>query len=211
MADPIRTEAAHDEVEALLPWYATGQIDPADRAVVESHLPSCASCRRQLQEEHLLIDEFQSLTPEIDTGWARLRAQIEPRPVPRPSFGRLVDDIWNLLSRPGVAALATAQIAFVIVAGAVLLSIGRPGPAYQALGASEAPRTANVIVIFRPDATEEDIRGALKTSGASLVGGPTAADAYLLNVPPTRRASALASLQSDENVQMAEPIDGPAR
>ena len=53
---------------------------------------------------------------------------------------------------------------------APLLSINRPGPAYQAVGAPDAPRTANLIVIFRPDATEEDIRDALRASGASLAG-----------------------------------------
>ena len=40
------------------------------------------------------------------------------------------------------------------------------------------------------------------------MGGPTAADAYLLRVPATQRQLALARLQSDDQVQMAEPIDG---
>jgi hypothetical protein len=40
-----------------------------------------------------------------------------------------------------------------------------------------------------------------------MVGGPTPADAYLLRVPPQRRAAALASLQADDDVQMAQPID----
>ena len=56
--------------------------------------------------------------------------------------------------------------------------------------------------------TEEEIRGLLNASGASLVGGPTSADAYLLSVPATQRTSALHKLQSDDQVQMAEPIDG---
>ena len=30
----------HVEVEKLLPWYVTGQIDPVDRAKVEGHLAS---------------------------------------------------------------------------------------------------------------------------------------------------------------------------
>ena len=211
MTTPVQTDDVHEEAEVLLPWYATGQIDPSDRERVEAHLSSCARCQRQLNTERLLIEEFRSLTPEIDTGWARLREQIEPQAFDRPEPSRAFADIWNVLSRPAVAMLAAAQIAFLFIGGAILLSINRPGPAYQALGAPDAPRTANVIVIFRPDATEEDIRDALRASGASLVGGPTAADAYLINVPPNQRASALVRLQSDDDVEMAQPIDGAAR
>jgi hypothetical protein len=211
MTTPVQPEDAHEEAEVLLPWYATGQIDPADRERVEAHLSSCARCRRQLNAERLLIEEIRSLTPEIDTGWARLREQIEPQALGRPQVGHTFADVWNILSRPAVAMLAAAQIAFLFIAGAILLSVNRPGPTYQALGAPDAPRTANVIVIFRPDATEEDIRDALRASGASLVGGPTAADAYLINVPPNQRATALANLQSDDDVEMAQPIDGAAR
>ena len=45
-------------------------------------------------------------------------------------------------------------------------------------------------------------------AGASIVDGPTTADAYLLHVAPQQRHRALAKLQSDDNVQMAQPIDG---
>ena len=30
----------HREAEDLLPWYATGQLDAADRAFIDSHLDS---------------------------------------------------------------------------------------------------------------------------------------------------------------------------
>ncbi len=208
MANAIRPESAHGEAEELLPWYATGQLNSTDRALVESHLSVCDSCQRELKSERLLVEEFRSLTPEIDTSWAQLRAAIEQQRTPRFRFRRSLKGFWIVLSRPAVAALVAAQLAFAIIAGATLLSLNRPGPPYRALGAPDAPRTANVLVIFRPDATEEDIRDALRASEASLVGGPTAADAYLINVPQDRRAASLAKLQSDEDVQMAEPIDG---
>jgi anti-sigma factor RsiW len=209
MAGPTLSDNAHDEAEALLPWYATGRLDPSDRALVEAHLSSCPNCQRQLKTERLLIDEFRSLSPEIDTGWSRLRAQIEPEQQKRATFSPVFGEIWDVFRRPAVAALAAAQIAFVIIAGAVLLSLNRP--AYQALGSADTPQAANVLVIFQADATEEDVREALRASGASIVGGPTAADAYLLHVPANRRADALARLQSDDNVQLAQPIDGAAQ
>jgi hypothetical protein len=101
--------------------------------------------------------------------------------------------------------LAAAQLGFLVIGGAILLSLSRP--VYHALGSPTTAPSANMIVIFRADATVGDIRDALRASGASIVGGPTSADAYLLRVPLNRRQQALARLQSDDDVQMAEPID----
>jgi hypothetical protein len=214
MADPNLTErSAHDEAEELLPWYATGQLDEADRALVDAHLSSCAYCRHQLALERRLIDEFQAMSPEVESGWERLRSRIAApaaAPLPpvrrRPAAPNIIEQLWATLSRPAVATLAVAQLAFVILAGSVLLSLSRPS--YRALGSAPPPASANMIVMFRSDATIEDVRKSLSSAGASIVDGPTSADAYLLHVAPQRRQAALATLQSDANVQMAEPIDG---
>ena len=46
MPNSLRPEDAHEEAEVLLPWYATGQLEPDERALVENHLKSCAECKR---------------------------------------------------------------------------------------------------------------------------------------------------------------------
>ena len=196
----------HDRAEELLPWYATGQLDAADRARVECHLLSCGDCREQLAVERRLIDEFQAMAPEVESGWVRLRGRIDT-PVqvaraPKQPFAEL----WAFLTRPAVAAIAVAQLAFVVIAGGALLSLSRP--AYHVLGSAPVPADANVIVIFDADTTEGEMRGALGAAGASIVGGPTSADAYLLHVAPVGRQNSLARLQADANVQLAQPIDG---
>jgi anti-sigma factor RsiW len=198
----------HDSAEALLPWYATGQLDAADRALVDNHLASCARCQRQLAAERAMIQQFQSLTPEIDSGWAQLRGRIVAQPRNRPGISATLTEFWEMLKRPAVAALATAQVAFVAI-GAMILQWSSQ-PAYVALGSTPIAGSANVIVMFRPEAREAGLRGALQSSGASLVGGPTEADAYLLHVPANARPAALAKLQKDSNVTLAQPIDGPA-
>ena len=174
----------HDQAEELLPWYATGQLDAADRALVETHLASCARCQRQLANEQILIDQFQAMSPEIDSGWAQLRGQIEARPA-RASVRETLAEFWDLLKRPVVAAIATAQVAF--VAAAALLFQWVSQPTYVALSSGQAAASANVIVMFTPEAREADLRGAIASSGGTLVGGPTEADAYLLHVPGTGR------------------------
>lgn len=216
MSDAIHPENAHKEAEELLPWYATGQLDREDHALVEAHLSSCAHCRRQLALELHMVEEFASLTPETDAGWERLRRRIEAQPYPQPCSQRRetwwdkaaldAASLWQGFRRPPVAAFAFAQLAFVVVAGAVLLFLSQPS--YHALGSAPPAKSANLIAMFRGDTTETEFRALLRDNGAALVGGPTPTDAYLLRVPERSRGAVLAKLRSDRHVLMAQPIDG---
>lgn len=207
MPDQIHSEInPHKEAEELLPWYATGQLAADERSIVEQHLSACAHCRRQLAFDRRMIDEFAALTPEVDNGWERLRGRLEPQAGWRAKAVREAAAAWRTLPRPSVAALALAQLLFVVVAGSVLLSLSRPD--YRALASAPAPQSANAIIMFRPTTTESQMRRLLQGSGASLVGGPTAADAYLLRVAPRSRQAILQRLRADNHVLLAQPIDG---
>ena len=219
MPSPIQTEIQpHHDAEELLPWYVTGKLEGDDLAFIEDHLSSCAHCRRQLAFERRMVEEFVGLTPEIDTGWARLKERLKaPAETPSPErvavrqgwWNGIANDaaaFWKTLTRPAVAALATAQLAFVGIAGTILFSLSQP--AYQALGSAPPPQSANVIAMFRADTTESQMRDLLRANGATLVGGPTSADAFLLRVAPATRGQAVAKLRSDRHVLMAQPIDG---
>ena len=204
MADTL-----HDQAEELLPWYATGQLDAADRASFEHHLASCARCQRTLGLEPVLIGQVRSFSPDVDSGWARLRNRIEARSDRRSRIARAAREIWDFVRRPAVAAVATAQLAFVAVGAWLAQPLAQP--AYVGLGAAPTTAAATALVLFRPEARETELRAALQASGASLVGGPTEADAYMLHVAPNSRAAALARLRTDRNVTLAQPIDGPAQ
>jgi len=197
---------SHQEAEELLPWYATGRLEEADRIKVEAHLSSCARCRDELTFERRVIHDVRGSVPEVDAGWTRLSSRIEAdRAAPR-YIPHAAGSAWKFFRQPAVATLAAAQVGFIVLGAGILVSLSRP--TYHALGSPPTTPSANVIVIFRADATVGDIRDTLRASGASMVGGPTSADAYLLRVPLTRRQQALAQLRSDDDVQMAEPIDG---
>jgi hypothetical protein len=215
MPEPTQSDTApHHAAEELLPWYATGQLEGDDLALVEEHVSSCAHCRRQLAFERRMVDEFAGLTPEIDSGWARLRERLEtpqrhalPQPVRvRQRWRESATSVWQSFNRPAVAALAFAQLGFLIIAASVLFSLSQPS--YRALGSAPAPQSANVLAMFRADTTESQMRQLLHGAGASLVGGPTDSDAYLLSVPARSRAAALQRLRSDRHVLIAQPIDG---
>jgi anti-sigma factor RsiW len=212
MTDPIIPGEPHDQAEELLPWYATGQLDELDRTRVKRHLSECAQCREQVAAERRLVHELRSFSPEVESGWARVRARIAvpaehaKRGGPSRSIGRSSGEFWASFRRPIVRRVAVAQVAFASVAAGFLLWLSHP--AYHALGSAPPPASANLIVMFRVDATEQDMRDALRTANASIVSGPTAAGAYLVHVPAPQRRAAATRLQSDHVVQLAQPIDG---
>lgn len=205
MSDPINLIEPHHEAEELLAWYATGQLEGEELAFVEQHVSSCAHCRRQLAFDRRMVDEFAALTPDIDSGWARVRRRIAPRERWWDKAARDVPAVWRAFNRPAVAAFAVAQIGFVVVVGAILLPLTQPS--YRTLNSAPPPQSANVIAVFRADTTQVQLNSLLRANGASLVGGPTPTDAYLLRVPASGRQAALARLRGDRHVLMAEPVD----
>ena len=99
------------------------------------------------------------------------------------------------------------QLCLLVVMGMALWRAEVPAR-YHALGSTVSGMDANVVVIFRPEVSERDMRQILRSSGARLVGGPTVSDAYLLRVAPTTRAAVVARLRQEREVVLAEPIDG---
>ena len=159
-----------------------------------------------------MVDEFAQLTPEVDCGWARLKRRIETARESAPRRGvwdklrGRAAEVWQGLSRPAIASLVAAQLLFVVLTAAVLLSLSRPD--YRALSSAPPAQAANAVAMFRADTTELQMRELLQANRASVVDGPTAADAYLLRVPSPSRAAVLERLRADPHVLMAQPIDG---
>ena len=99
-----------------------------------------------------------------------------------------------------------------VAAIGVLLPLTQP-PRYHALSApapAAAPR-GDVIVASVREAQAQDLSRALRDSGARLVDGPTAADAYVLAAPAGRARAVLAKLRANDDIVMAEPIDPAPR
>ncbi len=206
----------HQQAQTLLPWYVNGTLEPDEVAAVEAHLAECPECRADLEQERTLGREVASLSLDVDHGWAALRDRLEPQPT-KPMFAPLRRPA-AFLRRPvpmGWAITAQAACLALAVIGVVSFVIPRirtDSDAHYRTLSSATPATAgNVVVMFKPSASEQALRQALRQAGARLVDGPTTADAYVLHVEPGRRAEALSRLRANGDVQLAEPIDGEPR
>ena len=194
----------HWELQRLLPWYVTDRLDPAEHARVEAHLAGCEECQEEVRFERTLAQSVKNLPLDAEVGWRRLarRLKAEPqrRALPLASGG---------LPRAGAMWGGWAVAACALIAVGVMVVPRQSGPAaaYHALGAPHSVTPGNLVVIFRPDTPERIIRTTLTTVGARIVDGPTAADAYVLQVPAVQRAQALAQLRSRNTIVLAEPVD----
>ena len=205
----------HQETQALLPWYVTGQLDASDQAQVEAHLGHCPECQAELRIERGLQREIAALSLDAEHSWAQLRSRLETRP-PRArraagvggwlrAAGRRAGRQWRS-GAPGLRWAVAAQFLLILGLGVLVLQTPRPAR-YQALGAAPVAAAGNAVVIFRPDARERDLRRALEASHARVVDGPTSADAFVIHIPPAERAAALARLRRRGDIELAEPVD----
>jgi anti-sigma factor RsiW len=199
----------HRDIQALLPWFVTGELEALERDRVQTHVEHCAECRAELASESLLAREMAQLpaafaAAEVEHGWKVLSRSLEgERPAPAHTSGWFS---W-LKSGPWLPWAVAAQFCLLMLMGAVLWWDGSPR-IYHALGSAAPAADANVVVIFRPETPEHELRNLLKSSGARLVGGPTASDAYLLHVTPAARAAVVARLRQEREIVLVEPIDG---
>jgi anti-sigma factor RsiW len=202
----------HKETQTLLPWYANGSLEPAEAAAVEAHLAECAECRADLKLEHVLSASIADLPADTAQGWETLRARVESEAAQRPVVRKLPANTFLRRPVPMGWVIAAQAACLVVVVGAGGLAL-KPSvrPQYQALGAAPAAQAGNLVVVFRPTTSEQDLRGLLIRSGARLVDGPTASDAYVLHVAPAERNEILTRFRSNSHIVLAEPIDGAAR
>jgi hypothetical protein len=195
-------DGPHRSVELLIPWYASGQIDSADAALIDEHLADCLDCRILLEQERRLKAAVSGLPVNAHLGWEKLQRRLAPHRPLQPSRHRSFSLNWPV----AITAFASVQLA-VLTSALLLFRPAAPPASYRALAAPTGPAPGNLIVLFRPETTEQEFRQALSQTGARLVGGPTDAGAYMLFVNPVQRSAALEALRAHSSVLIAQPID----
>jgi hypothetical protein len=205
--------AAHREAQDLLPWLANGSLAGDELARVEAHLGRCAQCRADLDTLYTLRDGADAPLPELDAeaALARLLPQLETPAVPASAPLPAVPGWRARLAANDARWLRVAmglQFCAIAVLGALLLrpggESGAPPDVYRVLGA-DAGTGSMLVVAFRPDTPERELRRIVLASGARIVGGPTVTGAWMLGSSDAAEAVA-ARLRSQQAVTLAEPL-----
>jgi anti-sigma factor RsiW len=203
----------HRRAQEALPWYVTDQLDTAERAEIDEHLVTCAACRRDLEVERDLAAHIVALPMSADAGWEVVRRRIHGRNKVT-SRQPLFSAVRDLLFRPTrMGWVLAGQVLAIVAVGSAYMGLPRQSTAeYHALSAAPAPRAGNVVAMFRPEVSEQQLRSVLLAHHASIVDGPNASGAYILTVPDSERAKTLTEFQQSKDLVLAQPIDSvPAR
>ena len=200
------TGDAHEAVQLLLPWFASGRLDPEEAARVRSHLDACAICAREQAGMERIASVYDRDRLDTDHGWAALLPRLDspPRSAVTLPFARRL----RVVAAP---LLLAAGLAIGVIAAPDRTVPGDSGSApgaYRGLGSTSVP--GNALLLLAPGASEADLHAALRASGARVVDGPTGAGAWVLSVPADRFEQRLAVLQSSRNVRLAHPLAGAA-
>jgi len=196
--------AEHRSAQDLLPWFVNGTLGAAEASSVARHLAGCERCQKDAAEQAQLraAASATQVAGDVDRDWAVLRSRIEafPRP-PTLKPEAATAHPW----RRWLPLTLAVQAVFVVAL--LLVVIGAPlrDERYRALGAAPAAFEANAVAVFRSDATNRQMREALHAVGATIVGGPTVTDAYLLRVG-NATPEVLARLKAQPGVVSAEAL-----
>jgi hypothetical protein len=115
-------------------------------------------------------------------------------------------------ARPAVRRTLAAQFALILVlAGALSIVIATSGPApalYRTLGDTPiaTPGRPAIVVVFKGEHAEQEIRRLLLSLNARVVDGPSSVGAYRLELREGGQQEALALLRADPAVAFAEPM-----
>ena len=199
----------HDAVQQLLPWHVNGTLAAGEAARVEAHLAGCDECRADLACERELAREVALLPLAVDEGWQAMALRLPPQRAG--GAGRH----FPLFSRAGpVGWAAGGALAASIVLALAVVGLQRP-PAptrtFHTLGSQAGSASGQVVVLFTPDTTAQQMRTILAGQGARLVDGPTAAGAYVLRIEGRSAADAVKALRQTREVVLAEPIESDGR
>ena len=192
----------HGFVQLLLPWFDGGRLDADESARVAAHLIGCPRCQADLAWHRKLREALPPApaTGDADHGWAALRGRLDPvvarKPLRPPRRGAAPWWRW---------VLALQSTVIVGLAALVVMMVPRDDR-YRALGSPGHANEASIVVVFRPEASELQIRQALRDSDARFVDGPTVTGAYLLAAEPARHASAVEHLRQQAAVLRVESL-----
>lgn len=209
-----RSEARHRRVFELLPWFANGTLEPAERRGVEEHLAACRECTEELARCRELAEAVRAATvPAPAPHPVQLRgllARIDQLPARPPGWRAR---LRRLPTRGRLGALVLLQSAAVLILllGPHVRTPASLDPAPYRTLSSATPAVAgpSLRVVFAEGATLGEIRVLLGELTGEITAGPSRHGVCTVRLGPgVEPETALARLRSSSAVVFAEPAAG---
>jgi hypothetical protein len=207
---------AHREAQDALPWLANGTLAGTELERVQAHVHGCAACRADLAQLHTLRAAKPAQEPDwdVDGALARLLPQLDaPDSLPVQAATLPVQRNWRAWlaanDRSWLRVAVAMQCCAIAVLAGLLLRPGAPAADYRVLGASPGAQTG-MLVMFKPDTPERELRRIVIDSGAHIVGGPTVTGAWMLGTDGAP-AQVVARLRTEPAVTLAESLGAEGR
>jgi anti-sigma factor RsiW len=187
------------EIETLLPFYANGTLNPADRQRVAEALATSPALARQLEliaeERHLTIALHDALPAgPRPAALDRLMASVAAEPRKPPMLERAQSGLIAWLGTM-LGAMSPRRLAYAAVAAAVLLVVqgvaltgllmrGGSETTFEMASAPAGYQTPGtfVLVTFADSARAQDVTSLLERQKASIVDGPRPNGAFKIRV-----------------------------
>ncbi len=193
----------HDAAWELLPWYVNGTLQASERALVDQHLRSCLLCHRELDEQQQLdelVRESETVRISPRSSFDSLMRRIDSSATANtgPSVGFRVRELAWL---PAAAAILAVGVVLVVLYSANPDRSGdfRTLSSETTILRSDSPA---LQMVFAQAATEEEIRNLLAGIGGRIVGGPSGAGVYTIELlDGAVQPETLKQLQADERVR----------
>ncbi|MFZ6642955.1 zf-HC2 domain-containing protein [Undibacterium sp. TC4M20W] len=216
-------EAAHSQVQDLLPWYANNTLQADEQQLVRAHLQTCTACQDDLQSQlelklKLKAGELAASTvPNVDRALARLLPKLDVQ-VPAAKVkntNNFLAGLRTLFTADGKAparwgmAVMAAQTAVIVGLVAFMALPGQDDSSYRVLGNGERS-SGNIVVVFKPETTVKDIQRIMSINDARIIDGPTVTNAYLLNVDDARLEQSIRELRSEAGIELVESLGSGA-
>lgn len=210
-----------------LPWYVNGTLNAKDRAAMDAYLAKSSLARDEVKYYERMAATMQRRAENIpaDVGLAQTlqRIKVSPKTQATPPTARRAEPNAPDASEPnwfqrllggGWMKPALGCAAAVIVAQGVLLVQQRDAAIiYRGKASISDVKTtgakaeaAYLRVVFKPNATEGELRLLLAGSNAWIAGGPGQSGEYYLRFTPDQIQGAMDALKASGLVSEAAPV-----
>jgi hypothetical protein len=206
-----------------LPWYVNGTLNANDRAAMDAYLAKSSLARDEVQYYERMAATMKRRAENIpaDIGLAQTlqRIKVSPKTQTTPPAARRAEPdasepnwFQRLLGGGWMKPALGCAMAVIVAQGVLLVQQREDAIVYRgkpsitdAKTTGAKAETVYLRVVFKPNATEGELRLLLASTNAWIAGGPGQSGEYYLRFTPDQVQGAMDALKASGLVSEAAP------